>query len=167
MIFFIASEHFCRFCHRLLLLIMGRQQQQQQILMKFLRWLASYHQLWLDPIVFNIMIEPSCLHSCIIDPSIKMAKRKNQWRGISVLSMAANKNKEFLFFGFYKFFVFCKIFRSKKQKIEIWSNYCPFFNFLEYLQKNIEILFLKIYFYGVFMRNLQKIVHNLEYFLKE
>ena len=56
------------------------QQQQQQILMKFLRWLASYHQLWLDPIVFNIMIEPSCLHSCIIDPSIKMAKRKNQWR---------------------------------------------------------------------------------------
>ena len=84
-----------------------------------------------------------------------------------VLNMAANKNKEFLFFGFYKFFVFCKIFRSKKQKIEIWSNYCPFFNFLEYLQKNIEILFLKIHFYGVFMWNLQKIVHNLEYFLKE
>ena len=82
MIFFIASEHFCWFCHRLLLLIMGRQQQQQQILMKFLRWLASYHQLWLDPIVFNIMIEPSCLHSCIIDPSINMAKRKNQWRRV-------------------------------------------------------------------------------------
>ena len=139
MIFFIASEHFCRFCHRLLLLIMGRQQQQQQILMKFLRWLASYHQLWLDPIVFNIMIEPSCLHSCIIDPSIKMAKRKNQWRGISVLSMAANKNKEFLVF--INFLFFAKYLEAKNKKLKFDQIIALFSIFLNIYRKILKFCF--------------------------
>ena len=68
--------------------------------------------------------------------------------------MAANKNKEFLFFGFYKFFVFCKMLEAKNKKLKFDQIIALFFYFLEYLQKNIEILFLKIHFYGVFMRNL-------------
>ena len=37
-------------------------------------------------------------------------------------------------------------------------------NFPEFLWKNMEILFLKIHFYGGFMKKLQKIGPNLEHF---
>ena len=80
--------------------------------------------------------------------------------------MAANKNKEFLFLAFNKFFVFLQKIRNKKTKnwnfdkiVAFLSIFLIFYWFLNFLKKNP--------FFEGFMRNFKKIDHSLEYIFKK
>ena len=56
--------------------------------------------------------------------------------------MISNKNKKFLFFAFYKFFVFCKKFRCKKTKNWNFIKFLIFFQFSQIFSE-ISWIFLK------------------------